>query len=114
MLGGCSIETGRQSKEREVPHGGKGGHIKVDSLLGKGQTDRHPRSINSFNFTTHPPKHFTMSFHLTGQDIRVENDHVLVALLQNENGDYVESSIDLNQFVGNDNGMLQQTVLCGQ
>lgn len=55
-----------------------------------------------------------MSFHLTGQDIRVENDHVLVALLQNENGDYVESSIDLNQFVGNDNGMLQQTVLCGQ
>lgn len=45
-----------------------------------------------------------MSFHLTGQDIRIEDDHILVALLQNEDGDYVESSIDLNQFVGNDNG----------
>lgn len=51
-----------------------------------------------------------MSFHLTGQDIRIEDDHILVALLQNEDGDYVESSIDLNQFVGNDNGMLQQTM----
>lgn len=27
VLGGCSIETGRQSKEWEVPHGGKGGYI---------------------------------------------------------------------------------------
>lgn len=48
-----------------------------------------------------------MSFHLTGDDIRVEDNHVLVARLQNENGDYVDSSIDLDQFVGNDNGMLQ-------
>lgn len=50
-----------------------------------------------------------MSFHLTGQDIRVEDNHILIASLQNEEGDYIESSIDLNQFIGNDNGMLQQT-----
>lgn len=47
-----------------------------------------------------------MSFHLTGQDIRVEDNHILIASLQNEEGDYIESSIDLNQFIGNDNGML--------
>ncbi|EYE93684.1 CVNH domain-containing protein [Aspergillus ruber CBS 135680] len=48
-----------------------------------------------------------MSFHLTGQDIRVEDNHILIASLQNEEGDYIESSIDLNQFIGNDNGNFQ-------
>lgn len=51
-----------------------------------------------------------MSFHLTGQQIRVEDNHILVASLQNEDGEWIDSSIDLDQFVGNDNGMLQQTV----
>lgn len=45
-----------------------------------------------------------MSFHLTAQDIRVENNHTLVGKLQNQAGDYVESSIDLNRFLGNNNG----------
>ncbi|ODM15310.1 Cyanovirin-N [Aspergillus cristatus] len=48
-----------------------------------------------------------MSFHLTGQEIRVEDNHILVALLQNEDGQWIESSIDLDEFVGNDNGHFQ-------
>lgn len=46
-----------------------------------------------------------MSFHVTAQDIRVDNKHVLVAQLQNESGEYVDASIDLNPFLGNKNGM---------
>lgn len=45
-----------------------------------------------------------MSFHLTAQDIRVEDNHILVALLQNDDGEWNESAIDLDQFIGNDNG----------
>lgn len=45
-----------------------------------------------------------MSFHLTAQNIHVENNHILVGKLQNQAGDYVESSIDLNRFLGNNNG----------
>ncbi|BCR84439.1 CVNH domain-containing protein [Aspergillus chevalieri] len=48
-----------------------------------------------------------MSFHLTGQQIRVEDNHILVASLQNEDGEWIDSSIDLDQFVGNDNGNFQ-------
>lgn len=46
-----------------------------------------------------------MSFHVTSQDISVDNKHILVAQLQNEGGEYVDASIDLNQFLGNKNGM---------
>ena len=53
-----------------------------------------------------------MSFHLTAQDIRVENNHILVGKLQNQAGDYVESSIDLNRFLGNNNGDLFPFITC--
>ena len=46
-----------------------------------------------------------MSFHVTAQDIRVDDKHVLVAQLQNESGEYVDASIDLSPFLGNKNGM---------
>lgn len=45
-----------------------------------------------------------MSFHLTAQDIRVEDHHYLVGELQNEDGKFNQSSIDLDEFLGNDNG----------
>lgn len=45
-----------------------------------------------------------MSFHLSAQDIRIDDDHYLVGQLQNEEGEYVNASIDLNEFLGNDEG----------
>jgi hypothetical protein len=45
-----------------------------------------------------------MSFHLSAEDIRIEDNHVLVARLRNANGDLQDAQIDLNQFLGNDNG----------
>ena len=54
-----------------------------------------------------------MTFHVTAQDIRVDDKHVLVAQLQNEGGEYVDASMDLNQFLGNKNGMsMSPSSLC--
>lgn len=47
-----------------------------------------------------------MSFHVTAQEVRVDDKHVLVAQLQNESGEYIDATLDLNQFLGNNNGML--------
>lgn len=46
-----------------------------------------------------------MSFHVTAQEVRVDDKHVLVAQLQNEGGEYIDATLDLNQFLGNNNGM---------
>jgi len=83
--------------------------MKADYLSRK---DRQISSISQVFQSYHtypPPNYFTMSFHLTGQDIHVEDGHILVARLQDENGDWQESSIDLDQLIGNKNGMLQLT-----
>ncbi|KAL3478058.1 Cyanovirin-N [Aspergillus californicus] len=45
-----------------------------------------------------------MSFHHSAQDIRVEDGHRLVAELQNEDGDFQHAEIDLNEFLGNNDG----------
>ena len=45
-----------------------------------------------------------MSFQTTAQNIRVDEGHILRAQLQNEAGEFVDAEIDLDQFVGNDNG----------
>lgn len=45
-----------------------------------------------------------MSFHLTAEDIRIEDSHRLVARLRNADGDLQDASIDLNTCLGNDNG----------
>lgn len=45
-----------------------------------------------------------MSFHLSAEDIRIEDNHILKARLRNENGDWVDAEIDLNQHLGNQDG----------
>lgn len=44
-----------------------------------------------------------MSFHTTSEDIRLEG-HILKARARNGNGDLVDSEINLNDFIGNDDG----------
>ena len=45
-----------------------------------------------------------MSFHYSAEDIRVEDNHILKARLQRADGEWQDSEIDLNNFLGNDNG----------
>lgn len=45
-----------------------------------------------------------MSFHLSAENIRTDGDHVL-AQLKNYDGELVDSSIDLDEILGNDDGM---------
>jgi hypothetical protein len=45
-----------------------------------------------------------MSFHLTAEDIRIEDGHVLVARLRRADGEMQDASIDLDNCLGNDNG----------
>lgn len=47
----------------------------------------------------------TMSFHASAVSIELEDDHILKAVLRNEDGDEQESTMDLNEHIGNDNGM---------
>ncbi|EYE93683.1 CVNH domain-containing protein [Aspergillus ruber CBS 135680] len=42
-----------------------------------------------------------MSFHLTAEDIVIEDNHILKAQLRNEDDELVESTIDLNEHLGN-------------
>lgn len=46
-----------------------------------------------------------MSFIESAEDVRLEDDHILVAQLQNEDGEMQEASIDLNTCIGNNDGM---------
>ncbi|EAW23524.1 CVNH domain-containing protein [Aspergillus fischeri NRRL 181] len=48
-----------------------------------------------------------MSFHLTAEDIRVEDGHILVARLRNADGEMRDASIDLDKYLGNNNGRFQ-------
>ncbi|KAK4151730.1 Cyanovirin-N [Chaetomidium leptoderma] len=48
-----------------------------------------------------------MSFHSSAQGIRVDDGHILRARLENSGGQMVDAEIDLNQFIGNDNGSFQ-------
>ncbi|KAI9931479.1 hypothetical protein ASPWEDRAFT_37718 [Aspergillus wentii DTO 134E9] len=45
-----------------------------------------------------------MSFHLTAEDIEIRDNHILVARLQNEEGEFVDADIDLDEHIGNDEG----------
>ncbi|CAG7962333.1 unnamed protein product [Penicillium nalgiovense] len=55
----------------------------------------------------------TMSFHETASEIELEDGHILKAVLRNEDGDEQESTLDLNEHIGNDNGMFHvQSDLC--
>ncbi|CAL3970195.1 unnamed protein product [Diplocarpon coronariae] len=48
-----------------------------------------------------------MSFHASAQDIRVEENHILKATLFNADGESVEAELDLNSFIGNNNGTFE-------
>lgn len=45
-----------------------------------------------------------MSFTESAENVRVDDGHILRASLRNGNGDNVDAEIDLDQFIGNDNG----------
>lgn len=45
-----------------------------------------------------------MSFALSADNVRIDDGHILRATLRNGNGDNVDAEIDLDQFIGNDNG----------
>lgn len=45
-----------------------------------------------------------MDFHASAEDIRVDDGHILRARLTNAGGEQVDAEVDLNQFIGNDNG----------
>lgn len=47
-----------------------------------------------------------MSFHLSAEDIRIEDNHILKARLRNENGDWQDAELDLNNHLGNQDGMI--------
>ncbi|EKG18721.1 Cyanovirin-N [Macrophomina phaseolina MS6] len=47
-----------------------------------------------------------MSFHLSAEDIRIEDNHILKARLRTESGDWNDAEIDLNNHLGNQDGMI--------
>ncbi|BDD55366.1 hypothetical protein MAP00_000892 [Monascus purpureus] len=49
-------------------------------------------------------KELKMAFHLSAQDVRIDDKHYLRALLSNESGDLVEAEFDLDTVLGNDEG----------
>jgi hypothetical protein len=46
-----------------------------------------------------------MSFHYSAEDIRVDDGHILRARLQRGDGEWQDAEIDLNNHIGNDNGL---------
>ncbi|KAF7559924.1 hypothetical protein G7046_g4227 [Stylonectria norvegica] len=48
-----------------------------------------------------------MSFHLSAQDINLEDGHILHAQLTNVDGESVDSQLDLNAYIGNNNGAFE-------
>ncbi|KAK0113525.1 hypothetical protein ONS95_013779 [Cadophora gregata] len=45
-----------------------------------------------------------MSFHISAQDVRVEDNHILKASIPNVDGELVEAELDLNSCLGNNDG----------
>lgn len=45
-----------------------------------------------------------MSFHESATEFHLEEGHILVATLRNGDGEEVQSTLDLNDHIGNDNG----------
>ncbi|KAH8431914.1 CVNH domain-containing protein [Aspergillus melleus] len=48
-----------------------------------------------------------MSFHYSAKDIHIEDNHKLVALLADSEGEMQEASIDLNEYIGNNDGSFE-------
>lgn len=51
-----------------------------------------------------------MSFHYSAEDIRVDDGHILRARLQRADGEWIDAEIDLDEFIGNDNGESSSSV----
>jgi hypothetical protein len=47
-----------------------------------------------------------MSFHLSAENIHLVGDHILRASLRREDGEYQDAEIDLNFFIGNEDGIV--------
>ncbi|KKY22195.1 putative cyanovirin-n family protein [Diplodia seriata] len=47
-----------------------------------------------------------MSFHLSAEDIRIDDNHILRARLRTEGGEWRDAEIDLNHHLGNQDGMI--------
>lgn len=45
-----------------------------------------------------------MSFHISAQNISVQDNHILRASLQNADGEFVDAEFDLDTCIGNSNG----------
>lgn len=52
-----------------------------------------------------------MSFHLTADDVRIEEGHFLRAMLRNDAGEMCFSEVDLDVHIGNDDGMCSTVIL---
>ncbi|KAH7120405.1 CVNH domain-containing protein [Dactylonectria estremocensis] len=48
-----------------------------------------------------------MSFHLSAEDISLEDGHVLKARLANTDGEHVDAELDLNYYIGNSDGSFE-------
>ncbi|KAH6855535.1 Cyanovirin-N [Chaetomium sp. MPI-CAGE-AT-0009] len=48
-----------------------------------------------------------MSFHLSAEETRVDDGHMLRAKLRNEAGEIVDAELDLNTCVGNNDGSFE-------
>jgi hypothetical protein len=46
-----------------------------------------------------------MGFHYSAEDIRIDDGHILRARLQKADGEWNDAEIDLNNHIGNDNGI---------
>jgi hypothetical protein len=51
-----------------------------------------------------------MSFHASATSIELEDGHILKATLRNSEDDEVESELDLNEIIGNNNGLSRRPV----
>lgn len=60
-------------------------------------------TLESQNISCQPL--ITMTFHHSAEDIRIDDGHILRARLQRADGEWNDSEIDLNNHIGNDNGL---------
>ncbi|KAI9038363.1 CVNH domain-containing protein [Aspergillus affinis] len=48
-----------------------------------------------------------MSFHHSAEDIRIDDNHILVARLADGDGELQDASIDLDEYIGNNDGSFE-------
>ncbi|KAE8163790.1 Cyanovirin-N [Aspergillus tamarii] len=48
-----------------------------------------------------------MSFHESAEEVNIRDGHILFARLRNEEGEFQDSEINLNEFLGNNNGSFE-------